>query len=93
MSKYQFFCKPNSNRNAFTYLDMSSETYRFEKEELLSSGLEVEGDTIYASSPEEAIDKFKSNFCDPLKDYANSNVAGGLATFIFESFKSVTGKK
>ena len=60
MSKYQFFCKPNSNRNAFTYLDMSSETYLFEKEELLSSGLEVEGDTIYASSPEEAIDKIVS---------------------------------
>ncbi len=31
MAKYQFFCKPNSNRTEFTYLDMGSETYLFEK--------------------------------------------------------------
>ncbi|MGY5652865.1 hypothetical protein [Vibrio cincinnatiensis] len=93
MAKYQFFCKPNSNRTEFTYLDMGSETYLLEKKELLSSGLEVDGDTIQASTPEEAIDKFKLNFCEPLDDYANSSASGGLATFIFESFKSVTGKK
>ncbi|EKA5638262.1 hypothetical protein OKZ62_004233 [Vibrio navarrensis] len=93
MPKYQFFCKPNSNRSEFTYLNMGSETYLFEKKELLSSGLEVDGDTIQARTPEEAIDKFKLNFCQPLEDYANSSVSGGLATFIFESFKSVTEKK
>lgn len=93
MPKYQFFCKSNSNCSEFTYLNMDSETYLFEKKELLSSGLEVDGDTIQASTPEEAIDKFKSNFCEPLEDYANSSASGGLATFIFESFKSVTGKK
>ncbi|WP_217514392.1 hypothetical protein [Vibrio metschnikovii] len=93
MAKYQFFCKPNSNRTEFTYLDMGSETYLFEKKELLSSGLEVDGDTIQASTPEDAIAKFKLNFCEPLDDYANSSASGGLATFIFESFKSVTGKK
>ncbi|KGK12425.1 hypothetical protein EA26_14375 [Vibrio navarrensis] len=69
------------------------ETYLFEKKELLSSGLEVDGDTIQARTPEEAIDKFKLNFCQPLEDYANSSASGGLATFIFESFKSVTEKK
>ncbi|EKO3608526.1 hypothetical protein [Vibrio metschnikovii] len=93
MPKYQFFCKPNLDRSEFTYLNMESETYLYEKKELLSLGLEVNGDVVQASTPEEAIDKFKSNFCEPLLDYANSSVSGGLATFIFESFKSVTGKK
>lgn len=93
MPKYQFFCKPDSNRREFTYLDMSSATYLNEKTQLIEMGLEVEDDVIYANFPEEAIDKFKSNLCVSLEDYAHSNAAGELATFIFESFKTITGKK
>lgn len=93
MAKYQFFCKPDSNRKAFTYLEMESESFSNEKLQLLEIGFEVEGDVIYADSPEEAVEKFKSNFLAPLDDYANSNPAGGLVTFVFETFKAIRGKK
>lgn len=93
MSKYQFYCKPDSNRREFTYLDMSSDTFSNEKAQILQMGFEVEDDVIYADSSAEAIEKFKSNFCAPLHDYANSNPAGGLATLVFESLKALRAKK
>lgn len=93
MSKYQFYCKPNSNRKEFTYLDMGTETFNNEKQQIMEMGFEVEDDVIHAESLEEAIKKFKSNFCAPLEGYANSNPAGGLATFVFESFKALLAKK
>ncbi|WP_028022479.1 hypothetical protein [Enterovibrio calviensis] len=93
MPKYQFFCKPDSNRKEFTYVDMGSETFLAEKAQLIDLGFEVEDDVIYAESSEEAIEKFKSNFCAPLEDYANSTSAGGAATFVFELYKSAFGKK
>ena len=92
MPKYQFYCKPESNRQEFTYLEMDLDTFLDEKDQLLKLGFEVEDDVIYADSAQEAIDKFKSNFCASLEDLANSNEAGGLATFLVESFKAVTRK-
>ncbi|MGF1689421.1 hypothetical protein L4C36_22630 [Photobacterium japonica] len=93
MAKYQFFCKPESNRREFTYLDMESNTFTQEKAQLLELGFEVEDDVFYADSLEEAVDKFKSNMLSPAGDYANSTPAGGVATFLFESYKSLFGKK
>ncbi|PSU33685.1 hypothetical protein [Photobacterium lutimaris] len=93
MAKYQFFCKPDSNRKAFTYIEMASNSFSAEKQQLLEVGFEVEGDVIYADSSDEAVDKFKSNFVAPLEDYANSHPAGGIATFMFETFKAIRGKK
>ncbi len=92
MSKYQFFSKPGTNHQEFTYLDMGSDSYLNEKSQLLDIGFHVEGDTINADSSESAVDKFKLSFCSSLDDYSNSTAAGGLATFIFESFKAVMGK-
>ncbi|MGF1735703.1 hypothetical protein [Photobacterium satsumensis] len=92
MAKYQFFCKPDSNRKAFTYIEMASESFSTEKQQLLEMGFEVEGDVIYADSPQEAVEKFKSNFVAPLEDYVNSDPAGGVATFVFEVFKAMRGK-
>ncbi|KLV05244.1 hypothetical protein ABT56_12460 [Photobacterium aquae] len=89
MSKYQFFCKPDSNRREFTYLDMDGDTFIDEKRQLIAIGFEVEGDVIYADSPQEAIDKFQSNFSAPLEDYSNSHVAGGIATFVIEAVKTL----
>ncbi|MDD1792116.1 hypothetical protein L4D06_06005 [Enterovibrio makurazakiensis] len=92
MPKYQFFCKPDSNRKEFTYADMGSETFLAEKNQLIDLGFEVEDDVIYAETTEEAVQKFKSNFLAPLEDYANSTPSGGAATFVFELYKSAFGK-
>ncbi|WP_394209890.1 hypothetical protein [Enterovibrio calviensis] len=89
MPKYQFFCKPESNRKEFTYIDMGADTFVSEKDQLLQIGFEVEDDVIYADSSEDAIEKFKSNLCAPLEDYANSTSAGGIATFVYESAKAL----
>ncbi len=93
MPKYQFFSKPESNRREFTYLDMDSDNFLQEKPQLLDLGFEVEDDVIYANTPEEAVDKFKSNFTYHLDEYANSHVEGGIATFLFEMSKKLFGKK
>ncbi|GAL07237.1 hypothetical protein JCM19237_4653 [Photobacterium aphoticum] len=93
MPKYQFFCKPDSERREFTYVDMESETFTQEKAQLLNLGFEVEDDVIYGETPEEAVEKFKSNMLAPAGDYANSTVAGGVGTFLIESYKALFGKK
>ncbi len=38
MSKYQFFCKPNTNRKEFTFLNSDSDSFLREKEQLLVQG-------------------------------------------------------
>ncbi|WP_350940961.1 hypothetical protein MRO13_18100 (plasmid) [Vibrio metschnikovii] len=92
MPKYQFFCKPNLDRSEFTYLNMESETYLYEKKELLSLGLEVNVMWYKLLLQKRRLINSNQIFCEPLLDYANSSVSGGLATFIFESFKSVREK-
>ncbi|MDF4434478.1 hypothetical protein P3441_23010 [Vibrio parahaemolyticus] len=90
MASYQFFCKPESERKEFTYLVMGTETFQEEKKQLLQLGFAVEDDVIHASSSEEAVEKFKSNYVYALDEYSNSYIAGGVATFIFETYKEVS---
>ena len=74
-SKYQFFTIPSSNRQKFTFLDMASNTFLVEKEKLLSQGFEIEDDTIYAETPNEAVKHFKSNYVYALEEYnASTNI-------------------
>ncbi|CEO41260.1 hypothetical protein [Photobacterium kishitanii] len=89
MSKFQFFCMPNTDRKKFTYLKMDSDSFMVEKNQLLKLGFEVEDDVIFADTADEAIDKFNSNYVYALQEYADSSVGGGLGTFIIESYKDI----
>lgn len=89
MAKYQFFCKPNTNRKEFTFLNPTSDTFPREKEQLLAQGFEVEDDYIYADSEPEAIEKFKSNFIYATEEYAASNPESAFIIFLKESLHSI----
>ncbi|OZS42292.1 hypothetical protein [Photobacterium sanguinicancri] len=90
MSKYQFFCKPNTNRKEFTFLNSASDSFLQEKEQLLAQGFEVEDDYIYADTESEAIEKFKSNFIYATEEYAASHPESGLFIFLKESVHALT---
>ncbi|UTV29959.1 hypothetical protein [Photobacterium atrarenae] len=78
MSKFQFFCKPSTNRQAFTFLNSASETFLQEKEQLLAQGFEVENEFIYADTESEAVEKFKSDYLWAIEEYTISNPASGV---------------
>ena len=87
MPKYQFFCIPNSNRKKFTYIDMGSSSFLNEKQQLLDQGFEVDDSYILASTHQETIDKFKSNYTYVSQEYSNADPSAGLATFLIEIYK------
>lgn len=82
MSKYKFFVMPDSDRQQFTYLWMGSETFLKQKEQLLGQGFEVDGDVIFADTPEEAVQHFKSNFVYVTKEYNNANLVQSLIQYL-----------
>ncbi|WP_305812014.1 hypothetical protein [Photobacterium leiognathi] len=77
MPKYQFFCLLDSNRKKFTYLDMENGSFLNEKQQLLDQGFEVCDSYILASTPQEAIDKFQSNYV-----YASQDSTVRINSFI-----------
>ncbi|MDE1208876.1 hypothetical protein [Vibrio aestuarianus] len=89
MTKFQFFCKPGSERKEFTYLDMSSDTLSDEKAQLLQLDFEVEDDVIYASTAEEAVEKFRSNYLYALEEYNNAHPSSAFISLVIESYKEV----
>ena len=89
MPKFQFFCIPDSERKKFTYLEMDGDSFFVEKTQLLKLGFEVEDEAVLADTPEEAIEKFHSNYMYALQEYADSTPGGGVATFIIESYKDI----
>lgn len=89
MAKYQFYCEPNSERKQFTFLNMDSDDYLAQKQQLLSSGLEVEDDVIYASSDDEAVEKFRSNYVYVFEQYSHSYLFSALATLVLEGTKAI----
>ncbi len=93
MAKYQFFCIPNSDRKQYTFLDMSSSTFLREKTAILDQGFEVEDDVIYADTPEEAVEKFKSNFIYAVDEYGKTNPSYGFAVFFQSLYKMIFAKK
>ncbi|MBM9888159.1 MULTISPECIES: hypothetical protein [Deefgea] len=76
MPKYQFFKSEHDHQHQ--WLDMADGAFLLRKEQLLSRGFEVIGDTIYADSEQEAIAKFNSGMMYPLKEYNVSTPSGGL---------------
>ncbi|HIF9470532.1 TPA: hypothetical protein ACX6SC_003041 [Photobacterium damselae] len=92
MPKYQFFCMPDSNRQKFTYLDMGSNSFLDEKEQLLKQGFEIEDDYILAQTPQEAIEKFQSNFTYAAPEYSNAEPSVGLINFFIELYKEFKGR-
>lgn len=93
MAKYQFFCIPNSNRKQYTFLDMASSSFLQEKSAILDQGFEVEDDVIYADTPEDAVEKFKSNFIYAVDEYGKANVSYGFAVFLQSIYKMLFSKK
>ncbi len=93
MAKYQFFCIPNSDRKQYTFLDMSSSTFLREKTAILDQGFEVEDDVIYADTPEEAVEKFKSNFIYAVDEYGKTNPSYCFAVFFQSLYKMIFTKK
>ncbi|EPT9248456.1 hypothetical protein [Photobacterium damselae] len=93
MSKYQFFCMPDSNRKKFTYLDMGSNSFFDEKEQLLKQGFVIEDDYILAQTPQEAIEKFQSNFIYAAQEYSNAEPSVGLMNFFIELYKEFKGRR
>lgn len=89
MTKYQFFCKPNTHRQQFTYLAMASDSFLDDKQKLMSIGFEVEGDVIFAGTSQEAVDKFQSNYIHLCDEYNNAHLESGVATFIIESYQEI----
>ena len=93
MAKYQFFCIPNSNRKQYTFLDMASSSFLQEKSAVLDQGFEVEDDVIYADTPEDAVEKFKSNFIYAVDEYGKADVSYSFAIFLQSIYKMIFSKK
>lgn len=93
MTKYQFFCIPDSDRKHYTYLDMASDSFIKEKAALLQQGFEVEDDAIYADTPKEAVEKFNSNFIYAVDEYGKADAGYSVAIFFQSIYKMIFGKK
>ncbi|WP_375748772.1 hypothetical protein [Vibrio sp. HN007] len=93
MAKYQFFIVSGGDRSEFTYLEMGKESFLREKEQLLNSGFEVDGDVIYADNPEEATKKFKSNFTHVMHEFNNNNLLTSLIQYVVDMFSARRQKK
>ena len=93
MARYQFFSVPASRRQQYTYVDMASPTFLVEKEALLAQGFEVEEDFIDAASPQEAVEKYKSDFLYVADEIGKSDEAYAVATALLEAGKGLFGRK
>lgn len=93
MAKYQFLTLPASNRQTYTYLDADSPTFMEEKNALLTQGFEVEDDFIYAHTPAEAIEKYRSNFTYVAQEYAHANGIYAFFHLLLVIGKSLFGRK
>ncbi|MBV7413422.1 hypothetical protein [Aeromonas sp. sif2433] len=93
MAKYQFLTIPASNRQSYTYLDADSPTFTLERNALLAQGFEVEDDFIYANTPAEAVEKYRSNFTYVAEEYAQSNAIYAAFSLLVVIGKSLLGHK
>ncbi|QXC37461.1 hypothetical protein V3429_19100 [Aeromonas jandaei] len=93
MAKYQFFTMPDSNRQHYTFIDMASPTFLPEKEALLAQGFEVEEDFIDARSPQEAVEKYRSNFIYVADEIGKSDAGYAAAIAVQALGKALQGQK
>ena len=93
MARYQFFTVPASNRQQYTFIDMASPTFLSEKAALLTQGFEVEEDFIDATTPQEAVEKYQSNFLYVADEIGKSDSSYAAAVAMLELGKGLFGKK
>lgn len=93
MARYQFFSIPASKRQQYTFIDMASPSFLTEKAELLAQGFEVQEDFIDATSPREAVEKYKSDFLYVADEVGKSDASYGLAVFMQEMARKLFGRK
>ncbi|ELV8627320.1 hypothetical protein ATY35_20930 [Vibrio cidicii] len=90
MKKYQFFCQPGQERKNFTFLRMDSDAFLREKGQLLDLGLEVDGDVIFASTDNEAIEKYQSNFTHLTEEMNDSHAESAIPNVVIEAFREIS---
>ncbi len=91
MANYQFFKHPENK--SLVHLDVDSETFYHEKEQLFAQGFEAHGDTIQAETTEEAYKRARNIMQESLQEYGKAYPGGGLFYFIQGIFELFTGKK
>lgn len=93
MSKFQFYSKPDTNDKAFTFLDMGTNSFLDEKEILFKQGFEVSGDVIFAATPKEAVEKYRSNFLYVSEEYTYSNLITAIPLLLINCFRWAFGRR
>lgn len=94
MPKYQFFTQSDSDDDSanFTYLDMNSETFFIEKEQLLNSYFEVDGEPILAVNSNEAVIKYRFGLSETIDDYGKSSPMHIVTQLIIDGYSSLLRK-
>ncbi len=93
MARYPFFSIPASNRQQYTFIDMASPSFLTEKAALLAQGFEVQEDFIYAASPQEAVEKYKSDVLYVADEVGKSDSRYTAASALMEMGKRLFGRK
>lgn len=93
MARYPFFSIPASNRQQYTFIDMASPSFLTEKAALLAQGFEVQEDFIYAASPQEAVEKHRSDFLYVADEMGKSDSRYTAASALMEMGKRLFGRK
>ncbi len=90
MASYQFFKHKNSGD--LVHLDIDSNTFYQEKEQLFAQGFESHGDMIQADSTEEAYQRARNIMDEAVQQYGMAHPMGGLFYFIQGIFQLFKGK-
>ena len=93
MARYPFFSIPASNRQQYTFIDMASPSFLTEKAALLAQGFEVQEDFIDATNPQEAVEKYKSDFLYVADEVGKSDSSYAAASALMEMGKKLFGRK
>jgi len=92
MPKYQFFTFPYNQTTDFTYLEMGTDSFQEEKENLLAQDFEVDGEPIYAKNAKEAVKTYQTGFTRVVEDYNKSLPVYALIHGLIELYRSLRKK-
>lgn len=92
MYKYQFFTKPDDTAK-FTYLDMDSDTFFIEKEQLLNCHFEVDGDPILAHCAEDAVKDYRFGLAGTVDEYSKSSPMHIVSQLLIDRYATLSRKK
>ncbi|MFM7967220.1 hypothetical protein ACF2JD_02115 [Aeromonas sp. A-5] len=93
MARYPFFSIPASNRQQYTFIDMASPSFLTEKAAPLAQGFEVQEGFIYAASPQEVVEKHRSDFLYVADEVGKSDSRYTAASALMEMGKRLLGRK